>query len=103
MENTTLQQKKKHQGIGSGVLNLLNSLKIKFSPIQDSEEDELLKMLREAHSQWKSAELYFQTVTEPDLIDYAIYEMEAAKTKYIYLLKQAREGGIRGEYTSQSL
>lgn len=103
MENTTLQQKKKDQGIGTNILNLLTTLKTKISPIQDREEDELLRILREAHSEWKSAELYFQTVTEPDLIDYAIYEMEAARTKYIYLLKQAREGGLRGEYTSQSL
>ena len=58
-------------------------------------EEEFFKALKMAHFEWKEAENYFQNVTDPDLIDFAIYNMEAAKTKYIYLLKEARKKGIK--------
>ena len=32
----------------------------------------------------------FHEVTDPDLVDYTIYDMMAAKTKYTYLLKTAK-------------
>lgn len=50
-----------------------------------------------AQREWKYARLYFDSVTDPDLIDHAIYNLEATEKKYTYLLKQAREIGIRGD------
>ncbi|MCG0275960.1 MAG: YaaL family protein [Thermosediminibacteraceae bacterium] len=50
--------------------------------------------VKKAHMELVSAEKYFQSVTDPDLVDHAIYTMEAARRKYIYLLKKAREQGI---------
>ncbi|HHY46195.1 MAG TPA: YaaL family protein [Firmicutes bacterium] len=55
-----------------------------------------------ARREWAIAERYFHAVTDPDLIDHAIYSMCAAEQKYIYFLKKARtmekarviEGGI---------
>jgi|AGTN01.3.fsa_nt_gi Protein of unknown function (DUF2508). len=47
--------------------------------------------VRRAYSDWQAAENYFDNVADPDLIDYAIYDMEAAKKKYVYMLKKARE------------
>ncbi len=61
---------------------------------EDKERDEALESLREAHREWKDKEEYFQYVTDPDLIDYAIYEIEASKIKYIYLLKKIKETNI---------
>lgn len=55
------------------------------------EEKELLDNLRSAFNEWKSKEIYFQCVCEPDLVDLAIYEIEASKIKYTYFLKKARE------------
>jgi len=46
--------------------------------------------VKKAHAEWKAAENYFDSVSDPDLIDYAIYDAAAAKRKYIYLLKKAR-------------
>jgi hypothetical protein len=57
-------------------------------------EAELMDVLAEAHSEWKHAKIYFNNVTDPDLIDHAIFFMGAAEKKYIYLLKRAREKGI---------
>jgi hypothetical protein len=34
------------------------------------------------------------SVTDPDLIDHAIFYMGATEKKYVYLLKRAREMGI---------
>ena len=51
----------------------------------------ILEDLKSAHSEWISKEQFFQAVTDPDLIDYAIYDMEAARLKYIYILRKIRE------------
>jgi len=53
--------------------------------------DEYAAGVRRAYSEWQAAENYFDSVDDPDLIDFAIYDMEAAKKKYVYMLKKARE------------
>lgn len=46
--------------------------------------------VRRAYSQWQAAENYFDNVADPDLIDFAIYDMEAAKKKIrVYAQKSA--------------
>lgn len=55
---------------------------------KDKERDEMLENIRLAHKQWEDKVKFFQSVTDPDLIDYAIFEMEASKLKYMYLLKK---------------
>jgi hypothetical protein len=57
----------------------------------------LLENLEQAHKEWKQANLYFNSVTDPDLIDHAIFYMGATEKKYVYLLKRARETGINIE------
>lgn len=49
------------------------------------------QQIKKAHADWKAAENYFENVSDPDLIDYAIYDVAAAKRKYMYLLKQAKQ------------
>lgn len=56
-----------------------------------TEEMILLKVeITKAKKDWVCAQNYFQNVTDPDLIDHAIYLLEAAEARYTYLLKQAR-------------
>ncbi|MBU5255459.1 DUF2508 family protein [Tissierella praeacuta] len=64
--------------------------------------EEMLDNLRLAHRQWKDKENYFESVTDPDLIDYAIYDMEASKLKYIYLLKQMKEWDMSSKFQEES-
>ncbi len=45
----------------------------------------------EARAEWLSARQYFECVSEPDLVDQAIYSMEAAERKYMYLLRLAKQ------------
>lgn len=50
-----------------------------------------------AKQEWLSAVEYFHEVSEPDLVDYAVYSLHAAERKYMYLLDKARK-----DYTSLS-
>ncbi|WP_243136877.1 DUF2508 family protein [Alkaliphilus serpentinus] len=78
--------------------NILGALHHKVNHLMEEEVDEnqaFVDIIRIAHDEWKSAEVFFENVTEPDLIDHAIYKMEAAKSRYIYLLKKAKEEGIK--------
>ena len=49
--------------------------------------------------QWKDAVRYFESVNDPDLIDFAIYDMEAARRKYVFLLKNNAAGKGTGFMT----
>lgn len=44
-----------------------------------------------ALSAWKDAERYFDNVSDPELIGFAAYEIEAARRKYLFLLKNAHK------------
>lgn len=70
----------------SGIIGNQNQL--------NSNQQEYLETIDRAINDMKLAERYFQSVSDPDLVDHAIYQLEAARKKYIYLLKHARENGI---------
>lgn len=63
-------------------------------PYPETEDEKLISSINAAHSDWQRAESMFHEVTDPDLIDHAVYDMMAAKTKYIYLLKAAKNRGL---------
>ncbi len=42
-----------------------------------------------ARREWEIANQYFDAVTEPELVDYAVYMVTAAERKYMYLLQEA--------------
>ena len=44
-----------------------------------------------ALERWKSAMEYYENIKDPDLIEFAIYDMEAARRRYIFLLKQSKQ------------
>jgi len=60
-------------------------------------QTQLAEEIREAYREWITAQKYFQWVSDPDLVDYAIFTEEAARRKYIYLLNQAKNQGINAE------
>jgi len=49
--------------------------------------------VKKAHQDWLKAQKYFECVSDPDLVDHAIFTEEAARKKYIYLLKKAKQQG----------
>ena len=66
-------------------------------------QNEFLELIREARDEWYQAQNYFENVSEPDLVDYAIFKAEAAKRRYMYLLKQARIYGIKNNQVIQEV
>lgn len=55
------------------------------------EANSFVDEVKRAYAEWQAAENYFDNVADPDLVDFAIYDMEAARKKYVYMLKKARE------------
>lgn len=95
-------QIEKKEGMLEGLSGVINELYSKIQHIhQEPEKDEnqeFIEIVKQARTEWENAEKTFHNVSEPDLIDYAIYNVEATKAKYMYLLKQAKELGIKTNF-----
>lgn len=59
-----------------------------------------LQNVKSAHRDWMLAQKQFEWVTDPDLIDQAIYAEVAARKRYTYLLKKAKETHV--DFSGQS-
>ena len=57
-----------------------------INPIYNVDNKDIL----EAMNAWRSAQDYFESVFEPELVDYAIYQLEAAKRRYMYMLSRQK-------------
>jgi hypothetical protein len=55
-----------------------------------AEEQDLRRDLEVARRELEAAELYFQAATDPELVDHAIFAVEAARRKYLYLYRRLR-------------
>ena len=64
-------------------------------PYAQTESEALILSIKNAQQDWRRAETIFREATDPDLLDYAIYDMLAAKTRYGYLIKTAKEKDLR--------
>ncbi|MBE3520205.1 MAG: YaaL family protein [Firmicutes bacterium] len=61
---------------------------------KEIERKALLKALRQAQHEMDVALSYFHESTDPEIIDHAIYLMEAARKKYSYFLRKARQDNL---------
>lgn len=57
---------------------------------QEAELAELYGQVYQAWENWKNAEDYFMFASDPELIDYAIYMVEATRRFYMYMLKKVQ-------------
>ena len=64
------------------------------SSIGQPQEEDIINAIREAMEEWEIARAYFEIVSEPKLVDYAIYLQAAAQSRYTYLIGEARKKGI---------
>lgn len=69
----------------------------KISKIINKEKDKqkLINEINRAKLEVETAEHFFQIVSDPELVDVAIYELEAKKSRYRYLIKVAKDKGIK--------
>ncbi len=75
------------------LINLIPGFKIKGKV--NNYHEEIRNAVNIAHQDWLDAQSFFENVIDSDLVDHAIHRIDAAKTKYVYLLKLAKENGIR--------
>lgn len=73
-----------------GVKSFLDNFKIHKDVNTNSNNNDLYINLENAKKEWEEAKNIFENVSEPDLVDYAIYNVEAAERKYVYLLRQIK-------------
>lgn len=89
-----------HTGIkGIGFFRKMLQLKT-FEPeeVLQNAEDEgrlLMNSIQQARQEWMAAVSNFEQAENEDMIDYYIYKMKACQVRYNYLLKQAKEMGLK--------
>ena len=86
------REPKKHKLLDDFIEYLQNNMK---GSRETDERDELIRTILIAKQEMLDAQNYFDSVTATELIDHAIYRMEAAKSQYVYLLKLAKDKGLR--------
>lgn len=59
-----------------------------------TEEEQILAFIKNAHSEVEQATVLFNELTDSAAIDYAAYNLLAAKTKYANLIRLAKEKGM---------
>lgn len=62
---------------------------------KELEKENIIKEIKKAQTDVAVAEKFFQFVSDPELVDVAIYNLEAKKSRYRYLIKIAKEKGIK--------
>lgn len=55
----------------------------------------IIAAIEEARKELQDCRDYFELVDDPVLVDYAIYKEAAAKSKYAYLIEQAKKLEIK--------
>ena len=61
-------------------------------------QKKLLNDIEKARQELERCRIYFDSVKDPYLVDYAIYMEEAAKSKYMYLLNKVKKNGFKADY-----
>ncbi|HIZ56153.1 MAG TPA: YaaL family protein [Firmicutes bacterium] len=75
----------------------LHRSRTKEQAVQQKEQADLLMEIAEIRSRIECVKNRFDLLTDPDLIDACIYEMEGLERRYGYLLKRARTLGIKNQ------
>ena len=78
-----------YMSLGGNVMNNRKKLE------KELEKESIIKEIKKAQTEIISAEKFFQFVNDPELVDVAIYNLEAKKSRYRYLIKIAKEKGVK--------
>ena len=85
----------------TGIVKVLKLLGLKEKPQMFTEEESLRKELmdgiRNARMEWITANMNFEYADVTDMVDYYAYRIKACQVRYEYLLKKAKEMGIKAD------
>ncbi|WP_326512325.1 DUF2508 family protein [Clostridium intestinale] len=76
-------------------MNKNSILKILFSKDENLRYDNITEDIYKAIKDIESAQMMFETVNNPTLIEVAIYTEQAAKRRLDFLIKEAKERGVK--------
>ncbi|MDF2522582.1 MAG: hypothetical protein K0R31_223 [Clostridiales bacterium] len=93
--NRTLNTIYKDKGF-SKILKLLG-IKEKAHILTEEElhKNELIEGIKNARSEWITANMNYEYADASDMVDYYSYKIKACQIRYEYLLKKAKELGIK--------
>ncbi|HOV68766.1 MAG TPA: DUF2508 family protein [Clostridia bacterium] len=75
-----------------------------FQKKKNQADEYLMNEVRDAWQRWQNALEYFNSVTDPELVECAIYDVEARRRHYMYLVNNIkRQNRNRGGNESSSL
>ncbi len=81
--------------LSTRIVGMAKRLLVEQDPVdQELSSHDVIDAILAAKEEWLAAREYFDNATDPDLIDHAIFSIEAAERKYMYLLKQAKDKGV---------
>ncbi|WP_353893312.1 DUF2508 family protein [Proteinivorax hydrogeniformans] len=84
------------------LVKLLKGIKNYFledgNPVDVPQSKSAIQLLEEAKKEWQCAREYFNNVSDPELVDYAIFSVQAAEKRYEYLLKKEKQVNKEKEY-----
>ena len=72
------------------IKNILNFMLVKYNT-NGKVDNEILKQIEDVMMEIESAECMFNSVSDPKLIEAAIYRSDAAKKRYDYLISLAKK------------
>lgn len=72
------------------VRRMLDALRPQVDPLPG-----IAELVDSARLEWQAAQTQFNEVREAELVDYAIYRLQAAERHYIHLLREASREGKR--------
>ena len=78
-----------YMNLGGDVMKSKKKLEIEL------EKESIIREINKAKTDVRTAENFFQFVSDQELVDVAIYNLEAKKSRYRYLIKIAKEKGIK--------
>jgi hypothetical protein len=62
-----------------------------------SDAEDLMNLLRTTKEQWSNSILNYEHMTEEEMIDYYSYQIKAQEIRFKYLLKKAKEQGVKAK------
>ena len=83
------------EGVIDQAFRLLRAVrKAKELPKENQSEKELLAQLDDVQLRLKSAQCRFDNALDEELVDAAVYELDALESRYAYLLRRAKQLGV---------
>jgi len=82
----------------SVISDVINAMVARLHPpqrvVEEKIDRDVLLLIDQARCEWLAAKEYFDNVSDPHLIEHAVYIYHAAEKRYMCLLNQARSRGL---------